>query len=559
MVMRMDFLGKVGNIMFESITKATDAYLFAMEGSSNITRWSLNAVEDFELPGEYVTDTASLWEQLIHPEDIEAFLEDWDSINRGEKDYHHCVYRIRKRDGKYIWVRCRGQVTRDENGGIAWFVGVVCEISGKNIMDYTTKLFNIYEFRNALTSMIEKGSCNGGVLLFGVDSFHKINTMYSYSFGDRVLMSLAERLQEITPPGVKLYRIEGDKFACICPRYTGTEMAKLFHVIASAVSGLEIAKGETLKLSVSAGAIMLSALYRDADDIFKNLQHALSVSKRGTEGTMTFFSETLLEESLRHIRLREELRRCVDNHYEGFELYFQPIMSGDGSRLHSCEALLRWNNDKFPNTYPDKFIPILEESGLIVKVGGWAGREALFCLKEWRKYIPDLCMNINLSYVQIKVPRVLQNILQGLAALKLPPESLVIEITESCELEERQAVVDFVDTLRSKGVQVALDDFGTGYSSVRILQQVSTDWVKLDHKFVSKISDNEYDRTIVKYLIGLCHSLGYKVCVEGVEDPACFELVRNENVEAIQGYYYSRPIPAQEFAAKYIRDKIGKN
>lgn len=546
-------LDGMSDLLFKSIAKSTDAYLYVMKVDEDITRWSKNAPDTFDLPGEYAHDLIKIWGALIHPDDYHLFAEDINKIWSGEKDYHHCEYRIRKKNGEYVWVRCRGQVTRTEDGSISWFIGLVREIARLTKVDYITNLLSIYEFRGNLDTAISAGVREGGILLLGVDNFKKINTMYSYSFGNQVLLKLAEILQNVCPPHVNLYRIEGDKFAFVCLHYSQREIVQLFRETQEQMQKLELVDGETVRLSASAGALMLNGRYAGVDEIHKDLEHALSISKQNVPGTLTFFSEELLEESLRELRLREELRRCVENGCECFELYFQPIMEGEREgELHSCEALLRWNNDRFPNTYPDKFIPILEETGLIIPVGKWVGLTAIRHLREWRKEQPNLKVNINVSYVQIMEGGLEEYIKQSMQELGMPMDSVVIEITESCDVKDVESTVAFVNAVRSMGMEVALDDFGTGYSSISILQHIPTDWIKLDHNFVSKIKDNQFDRNIVQYLVSLCHSLGYRVCAEGVEDEFCRGMVQAQKVEALQGYHFSRPIPAGEFYKRYV-------
>lgn len=558
----MEFFDDMANIVFESIAKSTNAYIYAMNGSSGISRWSQNAVDNFGLSGEYMYDMVEEWYKLVHPADLPVLEADLNKIFQGEKDNHHCEYRVHKRTGEYIWIRCRGYVTRNEDGSMAWFIGLIRELASLNKVDYTTQLLSIYEFRRNLKLLMENDTKDGGVLLLGVDHFSKINTMYSYSVGNQVLMKTAEAFQEICPPHVELYRIEGDKFAFICPHNSRREVIQLFKDSHTAIEQLKLSDGELLKLSVSGGALMLEEISEgtggvpaNVDEIHKDLEHALSMSKQRKAGTLTFFSMELLESSLRELRLREELRRCVENQFEGFELYFQPIMKADATKLYSCEALLRWNNLKFPNTYPDKFIPILEETGLIVPVGKWVGDTALTYLKKWRETVPDLKVNINVSYVQILEGGLQEYIEKSFNRFHIPADSIIVEITESCDLQNVDNTVKFVNAIRNMGMEVALDDFGTGYSSISVLQQIPTDWIKLDHNYVSKIKDNQFDRNIVQYLISLCHSLEYKVCVEGVEDDMCYKLVQDQNAEAVQGYYFSRPIPAEDFYGKYIKPK----
>lgn len=548
----MEFMDGMGNIVFESIAKSTGAYLYATEGVSNITRWSQNAVDNFDLPGEYVCDNDTVWSALVHPEDLHILSDDLDKVFSGKKVYHHCEYRVRKRSGVYVWVRCRGYATRGEDGRLLWFIGLVRELASLNKVDYTTRLLSIYEFRRNLEVLMDSGSRDGGILLLGVDNFRKINTMYSYSVGDQVLLEAALALQDICPPNVTLYRIEGDKFAFVCPHYTVRDISLLFQDAIEGMKNLELGDGERVNLSASGGAMMLDCRYEGVDEMHRDLEHALSVSKQKSKGALTFFSKELLEQSLRELRLREELRKSVQNNFEGFELFYQPIMKGGTGELYSCEALLRWHNDKFPDTYPDKFIPILEETGLIKQVGKWVARSAVQRVKEWRRILPQLKVNINISYVQILEGGLEEYIVELLKEADMPPESLIVEITESCDIKDMEAAVRFVEELRRNKIEVALDDFGTGYSSIRLLQQIPADWIKLDHNFVSKIKDNQFDRNIVQYLVNLCHSLGYKVCVEGIEDEMCRNLVTAQNVEAEQGYYYSRPVPAKKFYNMYL-------
>lgn len=551
----MEHLGEMGNMVFESIEKSTSAYVYVLDADRDLTRWSWNAVDNFDLPGKYVKQNDQVWGRLVHPEDKQEFLEDIRKVFEGEKDYHNCEYRVRKRNGEYVWVRCKGYATRDKDGRMRWFVGMVRELSRLNRIDYTTQLFNIYEFSKNINIMLESGSCDGGILLLGLDNFGKINTMYSYSFGDQVLSRVAETLQSMCPANVGVYRMEGDKFAYVCPRYSRKDVVGLFADVNKRLEHLQIAGGEELHLTMSAGALMLEDTYRDADDIYKMLEHTLSVSKqKKEEKVVTFFSQELLEETLKVLHLREELRHCVENGCEDFEVYYQPIMAEDGQTLYSCEALLRWQNDRFPDTGPSVFIPILEEMGLILEVGYWVADQAVKQLKEWRKILPGLKVNVNMSYMQFSSPDNLMQIMAILKQYHMPMDSIVLEVTESCDIKDVKEVVKQVEYLRAKGIQIALDDFGTGYSSIRVLQQIPADWIKLDHTFVSKITDNQFDRNIVKYLVGLCHSLGYKVCAEGVEDRMCLDMLQAEKVDAAQGYYYSRPIPPNQFYAKYIQD-----
>jgi len=411
----------------------------------------------------------------------------------------------------------------------------------------------IIEGKDAVNEILAGEVYEGGVLLIGVNKFARFNNMYSYEVGDRILEALTLRMQEICPEDVEVYRMGGAKFLFLCRTYTEEDIRKMYYDIVEEVRRVAVSD-ISVRIKVSGGALLFDYPYESSDNVYRYLERALKLSKDDGRGILKFFSRDEWEQYVYNLRLREELLRCVENDCEGFEVYFQPIMSGDGKTLYSCEALMRWKNEKFPNVYPDTFIPILEESDLIIHVGGHMGSRAMDYLKEWRKYKPDLKLNINLSYMQIKSKTLFDNLISGITMRGLPLDSVNIEITESCKIEDVDYVVWFIEKLRSKGIEISLDDFGTGYSSVRILQQLPADWIKLDHKFVSKISENPTDKIIVKNLINMCHELGYKICVEGVENESCYNMLFDSNVEALQGYYYSRPIPADEFFEKYIKE-----
>jgi len=414
-------------------------------------------------------------------------------------------------------------------------------------------ILGVIEGRDAVNAHLAKGVQEGGMLLIGVNKFARFNNMYSYEVGDRIIRALTQRLLKNCPDDVEIYRMGGAKFLYLCKKYNEERIRQLYYDIVHDVKQIYLSD-ISVRVKMSGGALLFDYPYETSDEVYRYLERALKLSKNDGRGILKFFSRDEWDRYVFNLQLREELLRCVENDCEGFEMYYQPIMSGDGKTLYSCEALMRWKNEKFTNVYPDTFIPILEESDLIIHVGGHMGKTAMDRLKEWRQYKPDLKLNINLSYMQIKSKTLFENLIGSIEHRGLPLDSVNVEITESCKIEDIDYVIWFIEKLRSNGVEISLDDFGTGYSSVRVLQQLPADWIKLDHKFVSKISENPADKIIVKNLINMCHELGYKICVEGVENESCYNLLFDSNVEALQGYYYSRPIPADEFFEKYIKE-----
>lgn len=542
------------NFIFESFCQSFDYYLFISDLLEDNTRWSPNTVMDFDIPGEYMKDTNRLWRELIHPEDRHFYDESFQAIYAGLSDLHFCEYRVKNRRGEYLWVRCRGYISRLEDGTPYVFIGLVNRLDTQNKIDSITQLRSVSELYAAIQGALDSNFASFGLLLIGLDNFSVINTVYSYSFGDMILRNVGELLQSLCPPGCALYHGSGDSFVYMCHGGTQEQLALLFKQARETLTRFKFGDGAVQYLSVSGGALIMTPEYKSLDTVRKNLLHALSISKAREKGTVTFFSPELLELSLENLKLQEALKHCVLNDFEGFELYFQPITDGITKKLLSCEALLRWNHEGFPSTGPDIFIPILEETGMIAAVGKWVLTRSLEQLKLWREKLPSLHINVNVSYLQLKEPGFSPFVVEELDRLSLPHDCLTLELTESCEIQNFDYVRTFSDFLHREGISLALDDFGTGYASLSVLREVNTDWIKLDQTFVSKITDSSLDRSIMQYLIKLCHSLQLKVCAEGVESELCCDLVHEQEAEALQGYYFSRPVPAGDFEKEFIAD-----
>ena len=247
---------------------------------------------------------------------------------------------------------------------------------------------------------------------------------------------------------------------------------------------------------------------------------------------------------MEHLRLIEELKRCVRNDFEGFELYYQPIVEPKSRQIVECEALLRWKNGRFPGIGPAKFIPILEETGMMKEVGAYAVRTAISQVMD---FSDSLIVNVNVSYKQLKDDDFAEYVLGILKEYQFPPERLMMELTESCKAHDLPVLMRTMNKLRENRVLVALDDFGTGYASLDILQDISVDCLKIEQRFVAECEENNVDRNIIKHIILLAHSLGLKVCMEGVETEGVYDVAVEEQADILQGYYFSRPVPAEDF------------
>lgn len=530
------------NIFFESLCKISGDYYF-IENASGRSRWSPTAVNDFELPGEYVNSCGAIIRSLVHPDDLIKYDAEIRRLKNGETDFYQVDYRMKKRNGEYIKVGCRGNTIRNEERKIIWFTGVITRLNEE--VDPTTQISNIYVATRDIVETFKNRTAKGALMYLGIDNFRRINDLYTFSGGDEVIKKLALKLKGVIPPSAMLYRIDGDRFAVHYPYAVEADMQAIYNRAAEEAKDIRLSEKVDVSVTLSAGVCLYPQNAETPEQLRKNTQHAFERAKREGKNRITFYSREIREQYIRKLRFVEVLKHSVKENFKGFELYYQPIVDPITRKIMECEALLRWKNDEFPNVSPADFIPILEETDLIKEVGEWVVENAIAQVKEWG--CEDLIVNVNVSYKQLKDGDFAEYVLKTIDAYDYDPTKLVIELTESCKAHDISILMKTLDKLREQHVLVALDDFGTGYASLDVLQDVSADIVKIEQKFVAKCRDNKVDRNIVKHIILLAHSLDMKVCMEGVETEAICQIAEEEKADTLQGYYFSRPVPAKEF------------
>lgn len=530
------------NIFFESLCKISEDYYF-MENETGRSRWSPTAVNDFDLPGEYVNSSGAIIRSMVHPDDLKRYDAEISRIKNAEIDFYQVDYRMRKRNGDYIKVGCRGNVIRNDEGRIIWFTGVITRLNGE--VDPTTQIANVYVAARDIVETFKNSTAKGALMYLGIDNFKRINDLYTFSGGDEVIKKLALKLKGIIPPSAMLYRIDGDRFAVHYPYAVASDMQAIYNRAAEEAKEIRLSEKVDVSLTLSAGVCIYPQNAETPEKLRRNTQRAFERAKREGKNQITFYSQEIREQYIKKLRFTEVLKHSVKENFKGFELYYQPIVDPVTRKIVECEALLRWKNDEFPKASPADFIPILEETGLIKEVGEWVVENAIFQVKQWGD--KNLIVNVNVSYKQLKDGNFAEYVLKIIDEYGYDPTKLVIELTESCKAHDISLLMKTLDKLREQHVLVALDDFGTGYASLDVLQDVSADLVKIEQKFVSGCRDNKVDRNIVKHIILLAHSLDMKVCMEGVETEEICQVAEEEKADTLQGYYFSRPVPAEEF------------
>lgn len=386
-----------------------------------------------------------------------------------------------------------------------------------------------------------------------LDNFATINESLGHSLGDQVLIEAAKRLQALLPESDAIARVGGDEFNIILECREGAPVDLMAQRMLDALGALAILKEHGVYVCASIGIAQYPTDGTDAETLISAADAALHQAKAHSRGGLSYFSPDMTSQARGRLTLDAELRRALER--REFRLYYQPqidLMSGE---IAGLEALVRWQHPERGVIEPNDFIPLAEESGLIVQLGDWVLQEACRQIKLWADVglIPRQTA-VNVSAVQLSRGHVVESVKAALAETGISPEQLELEITESFVMEDRARSFKSVAELRALGICLSIDDFGTGYSSLGYLQQLEVRKLKVDISFVRDMMTNSGSASIVKAVIALGHSLGLEVIAEGVENAEQARYLRWLRCDVVQGYLISRPMPTEEtthFLATY--------
>jgi diguanylate cyclase (GGDEF)-like protein len=381
------------------------------------------------------------------------------------------------------------------------------------------------------------------VFCLDLDHFKEINDSLGHPIGDGLLMEVGRRLGECVTENDTVARLGGDEFAIVQFCKDGEPSASTLlasHIVEKIAAPYDIA-GHQLIIGVSIGISLAPEDGKNPDELLKKADLALYRAKEDGRGTYRFF-ETGMDARAQARRVLElDLRAALQR--DEFEVHYQPIRDIAKDRIVAFEALVRWNHPLRGTISPINFIPLAEETALIVPLGEWVLRRACADAAGWSG---DIDVAVNLSPIQFKNPNLVSSVSAALQASGLPANRLELEITESVLLQNSEATLAVLHELRGFGVRISLDDFGTGYSSLSYLRSFPFDKIKIDRSFVAELATRDDSMAIVRAVTGLGKSLGIVTTAEGVETDAQFELLRREGCTQVQGYLFSPPRPAAD-------------
>lgn len=422
------------------------------------------------------------------------------------------------------------------------------DVSKLAFFDQLTGLPNRFSLYKDFLKRIEKNDTSFAILFFDLDGFKRINDLYGHNSGDEVLKQIGRRLNgKSLRKGSRLYRIGGDEFILISNTTERTKLSEEIAEVMAAIQKVFNLGKVTTSISASIGVSFYPANARTLDDLLQYADVAMYAAKKNGKNHFVFYEDITDKHLYKYLlNLKNDLADAIANNE--FFLEYQPIMDNKGERIQAVEALIRWNHPKEGLIAPLRFIPLAEETGMMKDIGDWVIRNAVKDLQKWNQENgQSLSLAINVSKAQLRFKKELIELIdEVLEEQEFPAHQLQIEITESDTAAEHEEIVDFINELKRRNIQVALDDFGVGTSSLYHLLELDVDIVKIDRSFLRQVPASEKDTALLKGIYSTLYDLNIQLVTEGIETEEQRDFVSAKNGSYLQGFYFSKPVLLEE-------------
>lgn len=536
------------------IGNCTDDYLFYFDLDDNYFSISESVLDKYALPTNKFHDAIKILKTIVHPDDFMMVVDEFKKLRTEVIDVLDLECRWIDRKGHISWINCRCKAIVGADGTSSHIIGRVTELGERKRADNITGFRTHILFQRDFTQLIEtRKSANGFIMRMGIDNFREVNERFGHETGDNLLRIFSKCLINVVPSDVKIYRMEGDEFALLfINNFSEKDVIDIYEAIKKEAAKYEDELEYKIFFTVSAGVIAFPENASSYEEVYRKSEFTLNSAKKLGKNNIYIYNQNRYDEHIEVLELQEALRLSVKNDFEGFEVYYQPIVECGKKEVAGAEALLRWNNKKYGSLSPVKFVPLLEDTGLIIPVGRFVYITAIRQCAVWMRKYPDFRMHINLSNVQLRKSDIINDITDYINECGINPANIIIELTESGEIDLHGTVRESVDGIAKNGEGLAIDDFGTGYSNLRYLKEMKVNTIKIDRAFVMNSTDLGFDYKLIKHIIDLAHSADMKICLEGVETTDQLEVLSELNPDYIQGFFFGKPVNAATFAEKFV-------
>lgn len=557
----------------EALRLSEERYALAMMGANDgVWDWNLHEDRFFASPrwrsivgldADAPIDCVQHWMDLVHVEDRERLLRTLEAHLEGKTEHFEAEYRIEHSDGNYRWVSSRGLAIReDDETAPHRMAGSLTDITDRKrtedqllhaaLHDSLTGLPNRALFLDRLEHAIARHDrypeTTFAVLFLDLDRFKNVNDSLGHAVGDRLLVSIGRRLESLLRPSDRVARLGGDEFAILADDLD--QVSDATRVADRLLRELAIPydiEGHEIYASASVGITTSGAGYSSAHDMLRDADNAMYRAKSLGKARYQLFDPEMHTVAMEALELENDLRRALER--GELKVHFQPIVDLVSGDIEGFEALVRWHHPERGLIMPDAFVPLAEETGLILQIGPLVLEQACRQVAIWQERYPSdkpLKISVNVSGREFVQQDLEDRIQETLARTKLAEGSLRLEITESMLMDNAEIAISRLERLREQNVQVHLDDFGTGYCSLSYLHQLPTDTLKIDRSFVHLVGTREQGREIIGAIVALARKLGMEVSAEGIETQDQVDHVRQLSCDYAQGFYFSGPLDAAE-------------
>lgn len=557
--MNKDVYGILGDltaeVLLEIIAECMDDYLYVLDLQNNKMEISQSALDRFMISETYMRNAKQEIMSVVYEEDRAMFEKHMQAVMDGKEKVHDIHYRWLDKNGLPVWVNCRGVVIDDEDGKPGYLVGCLNETGNQRRADNVTGLLGGMEFCDYLRSQ-KKPVTTGFLMHIGIDDFAAVNGTHGSNYGDYVLKSVADCMKECLSGNQRLFHLIADQYVIVDLDSTSMDDAiQLKKKIGEKIDEFIISEQYEVVFSASAGVIDASTVAEGYEECRKKFEFSLKKAKQMGKNNIYFYRQEDYEKFQRNGRIISALRSSIANGCEGFEVYYQPIVDCVSGRVIGAEALMRYTmvtEEGKEWLSPVEFIPLLEKTGLIIPAGRFVLNEAAKMCREIQQYIPEFRVNVNISCYQIEHGKIADKILTAVRDNGLTPDRICIEMTESGFMDMTPAFCKFRKVLEENGIQFVIDDFGTGYSNLHCISDMNPGYVKMDKDFTAKAMSCERDYELFKKIIEMVHSIGIRICVEGIEEEDWHLKMKELQADYLQGYFFGKPCEKKKFMEEFV-------
>lgn len=508
---------------------------------------------------------------ITYADDTAQNLELLRQLRAGQRESYQMEKRYLRKDGSLMWATLSASLVHGADGQ-PLILGMIEDITQRKQSEETIRQMAYYDaltnlpnrllFHDRLQQAIIRArrTEGGAALLFlDLDRFKIINDTLGHHIGDLLLQAAAQRLLACVREGDTVARMGGDEFTIILPGVAhGADAADVAQRIVAELATPFQLNGHELFITPSIGISLFPTDGDDPETLFKHADTAMYRAKDRSRNTYQFYDSTMNALAYKQLELEQHLRRALER--QEFEVFYQARVDAVSRRINGVEALVRWRHPERGLISPAEFIPVAEETGLIVPIGEWVLRAACTQNKAWQMQgLPRIRVAVNLSARQFQQPDLAERVAQILTETQLDPRDLELEITESMTMVHAERTMIVLGALKHMGVHLAMDDFGTGYSSLGYLKQFPIDTLKIDKSFVQNLTSDPNDAAIAEAVIALAHSLNLSVTAEGVETEDQLGFLRRHQCDEVQGYLIGRPVPATIFEQSLVAFHAGES